>query len=380
MQLKSMKYSQYKGKPQEWRLEGFTPGAINLIVGRNGTGKTRTLNVIGGLGKLLAGETPLFKTGHYEVSFDKAGKNIEYTLHYEDMKVLEERLVVAGKQVLDRGAGGQGKIYAEKIRKGENIDFQAPENQLACVTRRDSLQHPYFEDLYEWGKNLRQYLFGEKLGKDFYEVFKKGQPEADLDLKDTNKVVAIFHKGKKGYDERFLEGIKSDMGRIGFEIEDIDVGSPISFTFRGLAEEPGCIVLKEKDLVAHTDQLELSQGMFRALSLIIQLNYSQLASIPSCILIDDIGEGLDYERSSSLIKLLIEKAKTSAVQLVMSTNDRFVMNNVPLEYWCLMRRVSNVSKVYNYRNAKKQFEDFELTGLSNFDFFTSGAFEEQKPT
>jgi ABC-type Mn2+/Zn2+ transport system ATPase subunit len=120
--------------------------------------------------------------------------------------------------------------------------------------------------------------------------------------------------------------------------------------------------------------------MFRALSLIIQLNYSQLASIPSCILIDDIGEGLDYERSSSLIKLLIEKAKTSAVQLVMSTNDRFVMNNVPLEYWCVMRRISNVSKVYNYRNAKKQFEDFELTGLSNFDFFTSGAFEEQNPT
>lgn len=374
MQIKSIKYVQHERKPQEWKLEGFSLETINLIVGRNASGKTRTLNVIGALGKMLAGETPLFMTGHYEVSFDKDGKKIEYTLQYEDWKVLEEKLVVAGKKVLDRGAGGRGKIYAEKI--GDYIEFQAPENQLVCVTRRDSLQHPYFENLYDWGKNLRHYCFGEKLGQDHFVVFKKGDSENDLNLKDVNNVVAIFHKGKKAYGERFLEEIKSDMRRIGFEIEDIQVGPLASRTYKGPIERLDCLILKEKDLVAQTDQLELSQGMFRSLSLIIQINYSQLASIPSCILIDDIGEGLDYERSSSLIKLLVEKAKKSAVQLIMSTNDRFVMNNVPLEYWCVMRRVSNVCKVYNYRNAKKQFEDFELTGLSNFDFFTSGAFEE----
>ena len=376
MQLKSMKYSQYKDKPQEWRLEGFTLEAINLIVGRNATGKTRALNVISGLGKMLAGEMSLVKTGHYEVSFNEGERIIEYILHYEDWKVLEEKLVVAGRKMLNRGLGGRGKIYAEKI--GDYIEFQAPENQLACVTRRDSLQHPYFEALYEWGKNLRHYLFGEKLGQDHFAVSKKIDSETDVNLKDANQVVAIFHKGSKAYGEKFLEGIKSDMERIGFEIENIQVGPLASRTYKGPIERLDCIILKEKDLVAQTDQLELSQGMFRALSLIIQLNYSQLASIPSCILIDDIGEGLDYERSSSLIKLLVEKAKKSAVQLIMSTNDRFVMNNVPLEYWCVMRRISNVSKVYNQRNAKKQFEDFELTGLSNFDFFTSGAFEEQK--
>ena len=64
------------------------------------------------------------------------------------------------------------------------------------------------------------------------------------------------------------------------------------------------------------------------------------------------------------------------MQLITSTNDRFVMNNVPLEYWCVIQRISNVSKIYNHRNAKKQFDNFGLTGLSNFDFFSSGAFEE----
>jgi energy-coupling factor transporter ATP-binding protein EcfA2 len=374
-----MKYSQYKGKPQEWRLEGFTPEAINLIVGRNATGKSRTLSVIFGLGTLLSGETPLiFKTGHYEASFDKDGKNIEYTLHYEDTAVLEEMLAIDGKSVLERGSGGKGKIYAEK--RGEYIEFQAPQDQLACVSRRDNIQHTYFEDLHNWGKNLRYYRFGEKLGQDFSALRKRTDSENDLNLKDVNKVVSIFDKGEKAFSDKFLKAVKSDMGRVGFEIENIYVGLPTTITLKGLVEQPGCLLLKEKDLAAQTEQSDISQGMFRALSLIIQLNYSQLASIPSCILIDDIGEGLDYERSSSLIKLLIEKAKKSSVQLIMSTNDRFVMNNAPLEYWCVMRRISNVSKVYNHRNDRKQFDDFELTGLSNFDFFTSGAFEEKDTT
>ena len=68
--------------------------------------------------------------------------------------------------------------------------------------------------------------------------------------------------------------------------------------------------------------------MFRALSLITQITYSQLTSTPSCILVDDIGEGLDYERASALIKLVVEKARGKSIQLIMATNDRFVMNSV----------------------------------------------------
>lgn len=40
--------------------------------------------------------------------------------------------------------------------------------------------------------------------------------------------------------------------------------------------------------------------MYRALAVIIHLNYLLLAKKTSCILIDDIGEGLDFERSTAL--------------------------------------------------------------------------------
>ena len=115
----------------------------------------------------------------------------------------------------------------------------------------------------------------------------------------------------------------------------------------------------------------MSQGMFRALSLLVQLNFSLLSKTPSCILIDDIGEGLDYDRSKSLIEIIIEKIKDSSVQVIMTTNDRFVMNKVPLEYWSVIQRVPRKSLFYNYQNSKATFEEFEYTGLSNFDFLSS---------
>jgi hypothetical protein len=286
--------------------------------------------------------------------------------------------VIDSHNKLVRGPGGGGEIYA--VKEGKYMKFQASPSELACVNRRDNVQHPFFEDLYKWGKNLRFYHFGGKFGQSNYAVLSedKEKEEKDLDLKETGKTVAIFKKGQEKYPNKFVNNIRTDMSKVGFDFDSISVGPPTSVVFeQGVFKQPQGILVRESDLKGTTDQNSMSQGMFRALSLVIQLNYSFLASVPSCILIDDIGEGLDYERSSALIKLLIHKAKESSVQLIMSTNDRFVMNNAPLEYWSIMQRFANESKIYNYISSRKRFEDFELTGLNNFDFFTSEFFEER---
>jgi len=75
--------------------------------------------------------------------------------------------------------------------------------------------------------------------------------------------------------------------------------------------------------------------------------------------------------------LLTDKAKNTSVQLVMATNDRFVMNNVPPEYWSVIQRIGAISRIYNYRNSQKIFAEFALTGLNNFDFFANKLYESQ---
>lgn len=385
MFLESIDYSQFESTPRAWTLEGCTLGNINLIVGKNATGKSRTLNIIRGLADLLCGDLKMaLLSGNYEVTFDKNGEKIKYELKYEKRKIIKEKLDIDSENRLDRGLDGAGDIYYYDELK-DMMKFQTPDNELASLARRDSIQHPFLEDLYDWGKSVTHYHFGMKLGQDQLAVFvgdKKRAEQQILNLKDENKVVAIFKKGEKEFGERFTNPIIQDMGSIGFELTEIGTTIPedlVIETNLPIAGEIAGLYVQEGDLRGRTYQNEMSQGMFRALSLIIQTTYSQLAGVPSCILIDDIGEGLDYERSSALIKLLVERAKDTSVQLIMATNDRFVMNNVPFEYWSVIQRIGGISRIYNYGNSPKLFDDFALTGLNNFDFFSSNYYLKDIP-
>lgn len=378
MELRSLAYVQFEGAEREWRIERCSFGGINLIVGKNATGKTRILNVIKGLGNLVSGDEKLrYISGDYDVDFTDGATKTTYRLKYEGSEVTSEEMWVGRRHVLRRSKGGEGNILAVKEgKKGRMLRFQTPERELACANRRDSLQHPFFEPLYQWGRDLRHYPFGSQLGKDHLVVFVEGKPATEVSLKDPNCAVALFRKGQKEFPKKFAAAVVADMSAIGYDLRSIRLSPPQSIVLPpSTPGTPQCILVKEADLPGATDQRDMSQGMFRALSLLIHLNYSELAGAPSCILIDDIGEGLDYERSSALIGLLVGKAKGSAVQLIMTTNDRFVMNNVPLQYWCVVQRLANGCSILNYENSRRAFDQFELTGLSNFDFFAGDFLE-----
>lgn len=369
MKLNTLDYAQHERQPKQWRLIGLSLSDVNLLVGKNATGKSRTLNVINGLAKLLSRTTNLgYISGNFDAVFDNDGHILNYVLHYEQSKIVLERFVVDGTVRLERGIGGVGTIWAEK--KGESMEFQAPEDQLAAVVRQDTIQHSFLAPLQLWARSLYHYPFGTPLGQDRFAILVKDpQP---FDPKDSGKVIEIFRRGLEEHGELFKKSIMQDMDRIGYPLNDIGVQPPSSVTIAGpfLGPIVGLFV-HEKSLDGETDQTDMSQGMFRALSVIIQITYSQMSNTASSILIDDIGEGLDFERSCELIRLLIDKATRSKVQLIIATNDRFVMNTVPLESWSVLQRSGGDSRVFNYANSKAKFDEFKFTGMNNFDFFAT---------
>ena len=176
--------------------------------------------------------------------------------------------------------------------------------------------------------------------------------EKKLNLKNSNQAVAIFKKGESEYGKKYIQLLIEDMRNIGYELEALSLQEAEGRVHFEVPRITYGINLKEKSLEAITSHHNISTGMFRVLSLFIQLNYSLLASLPSCIIIDDIGEGLDYSRSSALIESLIKKMKGTKMQIIMSTNDRFVMNALPLEYWSVIQRFPHKSMIYNYFNSK----------------------------
>ena len=118
MQLESLTYAQFEGKPEEWSIADFSFGNINLIVGKNATGKSRTLNIIQALGNLVSGYIKLqFKSGNYKALFNEDGEKLTYFLKYEKSKVIEEKLVIGSTTKLDRGRRGEGTNYAVKEKR-----------------------------------------------------------------------------------------------------------------------------------------------------------------------------------------------------------------------------------------------------------------------
>jgi len=377
MFLKNIKFCRFKGQQYEWSIEGKPLNGvgeqpvsfqkINLVVGKNATGKSKTINTIRQLSDLLSGDVKLsqlvYDTSIYDLSFDDNGNEINYYLEFEEGKVKQELLKINGVEKLNRDSR-KGNMFYEKANSF--LEFQMEEDKLA-VSRVDNIQQPFFEPLQNWGRTLNHYRFGGQLGKNsLLRDINAIKEDKEVDLKDSEDVAEIFIKGEKNFGKEFTSKIIDDMGKISYHISTINVDTLKFFPVPAFG-----VGVKEVDIDDVTDQKEMSQGMFRALSLLVQLNFSLLSKTPSCILIDDIGEGLDYKRSKSLIDLIIAKVKGSSVQVIMTTNDRFVMNNIPLEYWSVIHRVPKKSLFYNYQNSKDIFDDFKYTGLSNFDFLST---------
>jgi hypothetical protein len=383
MILRKIEYSEFEGKPNVWMFREVTLEKVNLLVGKNATGKTRTITVISWLANMLAGlQHQLLNSGNYTVEFSDNDDIYQYSLRLEQHKVLSEKLILNGEIKVERNADGTGELFAKAVGNGEMIKFKISENQLIVFSKKDTIQHPYLEKLFEWANGVRLYAFGTPLGKDSGFAINDIN-QLQVNPRDTNGVAAQFVKGVKDFGEGFRNDIIDLMSEIGYNLKTIDIAPNPNLGTMPTGLPLQMLYVIEKGRTAWIFQTEMSQGMFRALSLLIQVRYNIRIKSSTTVLIDDIGEGLDFDRSSGIIKAIVDAAEHSDIQFIMSTNDRFVMNSIPLKYWQVIKRNGGECIIYNYGNSKEIFDEFEFTGLSNFSFLSTDFISqelESKPT
>lgn len=362
MILNALKYTRYAGEPREWSIVGRDGdyayfGNMNLLVGKNASGKSRTLNVIREIANLLAGRINLKQaispSEHFELIFTGENYHYKYILTFKDRIVAEEILTLNDKTILDR----KNKIFPDdKLDALNGVKEFEP-----AVASQDPDGKPYFKDLVFWGQSLRNYLFANQLEKsrlvkDYTQV-----SEDDQEIDDPDVLIYTFFKGRELFGDTFISEIKSGMEKLGYAVSDIDIQESDGGYGLYIEEEGEYIV----------SQREMSQGMFRALSLFIMLCFARLSDMSFCMLVDDMGEGLDFESSQKIIDIVIKKVNKSNMQFFMTTNDRHVMNQISLKYWSVIGRDHTESVFYDYVNSKDIFDDFKYTGLNNFDFLAT---------
>jgi hypothetical protein len=378
VRLVKLSYSEYESHPREWHLKNLGLEKINLAVGKNATGKSRLINVIHALAALLSTKrTKLFLSGTYRAEFIDGDNTCVYSLKIADRKVESERFTIDGEVFLSREDSGEGRIVALDGERSRPR-FQSPPDKLAAVAKRDAIQHPFLDSLYRWGRSVHRFQFGTPLGKDQAVLMpnedSRAEPDIERQLSEESVTPAVYAEGFRKWGDVFDKAIIADMRQLGYRISDVGLEPLQIGEYSGTPIPPAVLFVQETDLKCHTRQLEMSAGMFRALVLTTNLNYLALSKQPVCLLIDDVGEGLDFDRAQKIVSLLIRTAEKYDMQLIMTTNDRFIMNGVPLKYWRVLERTKNVVRVISQKTSPKVFEEFNKIGLANFDFFSRRLF------
>ena len=231
------------------------------------------------------------------------------------------------------------------------MEINPPKNKLTPHVRRDTVSYPYIEAIMQWAEHV--------CGQRFNETDIWGDSHTDSYIQAHGK--NLYTMIKTLPDDR-IEYIKELANQLDYPLTDIE-----PFETKDIHK----ILFYEKGVNRVLFDSDLSKGMFRTLHLIIYLEYLIQQDCPSLLLIDDVCEGLDYNRSTQLGKYLFQRCEEQDIQLIASSNDSFLMNAVDTRYWNILFRQGSEVFSINYLTHPQLFDEFVYTGLSNFDLFSS---------
>jgi hypothetical protein len=357
MKIHSFSYQQidFEGY-NDWIINNVELNCLNLIVAKNAIGKSRLLRIISAFAEMVKQEAPIFY-GKWNFNFISDDSNYyEYKVTLKG-NYISENLMVNNELKLQR-ENTNAKVFSDT--EESFIEINPPSNKLVMHVRRDQKEFPFFENIIKWAENTHYFKFGYIHPNSFLETTKSQKGLSTIE--DIPKLLNEI-------DDYTKENIIVELNEIGYKIEKL-------FLEKSLGKES--LNVKEDYLKYPISQFMISQGMFRALTLILYINYIIFKKKVSTLIVDDLCEGLDYERATKLGKLLFDKMKRENLQFIVSTNDSFLMDSVNIKYWNILKRVGKDNFIYNYKNNKEKFDNFKYTGLSNFDFFSSDYLNEIK--
>jgi AAA domain, putative AbiEii toxin, Type IV TA system len=354
--MELIKFSCYLNKDSgynnDWIIEDVNLNPLNLLVGKNSTGKSRALRVIKSFSNCI--KNGIITHGHFIFHFKTSkNDNLIYEMKSDSLSLFYERITLNKDVLLSRN-----NISAQLYSYTEQLDqiVHPPKNRLTLHTRRDVNEYPFFEEIVAWAENLQYFNFGHL--HTTTSVF-------DSETLDKESVLSSVLTVGEMLDRISIDSkanIIKNFNELGYDIENL---------FANEKRDKKEILIKEKYLNDPVSEVSISQGMYRAISLLVFIQYMiEIKSIKT-IVIDDLCEGLDYDRASKLGKKVFEILEKNNIQVIATTNDYFLMNSIDIDYWNILKRKDNIITSYNKVSNPELFKKFDFSGLMNFDLFTS---------
>jgi len=341
MKITSFEYSDYS-----WALGKVSFGNLNLIVGRNAVGKSKTLNAIVLFVKFLNGDVNAATPSHWcKVEFVTDDNTVlTYGYDYTDNVITDETLYRGIDKIISRNK--------EHAFIG-NTEVNPPANKLCVQSQRDTKNYPEFESIMQWAEKLKGYSFSELTSAKSIEI-----PSL------FNEKINFSDMYEKIYQiEEKRDFVISKMKELDYEIDSI---VPVK-----ISDKFNIVIVKEHGVNTPLYSALLSNGMLRVLYIFAYMAYLSTEQGARTLLVDDLGEGLDFSRSSKLSKIIFDYCEAHDIQLIVTSNDNFLMNAVHLDYWVILQRDGEHTTGISKKTHPDMFLKFKKMGLNNFDMLST---------
>lgn len=338
--------SSFKYKEFGWALTELSPlNSVNLLVARNATGKTRTISALQNVTSFLQMKGVRMFTPWFEADLQfRDDKNPEWKMDYSfriDKGIVEKELLSVNSVILIKRTADTAQY--------KNITINPPSDKLVVQIRRDKDLYPDIERLMLWAEGVTSVSCSDIIPFTLPGTGKFINPLSFSNLVDAlspNEINKVLATAK----------------RLGYNISSIKTIDAANLRL---------VQIKEESIPHEMVDIQLSSGMLRALYLLCFLSVIQHNKKPSLLLIDDMSEGLDYRRSIDLGKIIFDECAQNGLQLIASSNDAFLMDIVDIANWQILRRNGSKVSAINQALNPDLFREFRMTGLSNFDLFSS---------
>lgn len=339
-----MKLSKFSYRENDWILDEIEFKDINLIVGKNAAGKSRTLRSMADVFMFMNNKINM-QNRSFECSLEfQSNKKYHYSFNLKEGKVVYEQLIVDEHHTLI-SRDGHGSFL-----KGEGIN--PPEDVLILQSRRDTEAFPEFEEILNWTEHSTGFMFSNASASNTRE-------SDNFLFKGNLNFESFFEKLSKSQVNEIIEKLKSMDYNVS-TIENVDLPNEFKIVF-----------LYEEGIHRPLFTMTISNGMYRVIYLLFYIYYVANYQKASCLMIDDLGEGLDYSRSTKLTSILYDYCSEHGIQVIATSNDSFLLNQTKLDYWTVLSRIGSHVKNYSESNHPKLFRKFKFTGLNNFALLSS---------
>lgn len=371
--LESLNYEekfiqQHFEKISDWKIEGLCFSQFTMITGLNTAGKSRTCNVIRNTIKKFAKPMKTLQLGRHDIQF----RTSEATTYRSTLDIIQDnslKAVIKEEQLYEVKPNHMMLFNREKIydyRKpveGAYDDYSPPDDSLTFHSRRDKLSYPYLEEIIAASSKFHFLDIGDS--QVLIAMARMTSEQLPLEIMSalTPQLFKQFVTEKEK-EKKIIE----EINEMGFPVEDILLKGVIVGN-----EQLPMIFFKEKGVNTPYALTETSTGMAKIVFIILCLN---LIEEGSCVLMDNVGDGLDYKRSQELLRIIEEKSKS--MQIIVSTNNENLLNQTNILNWNILLRNGSSVQAFNYNNSKDKLLKFVDSGLSNYEYFKDEYYLDKK--